>query len=168
MTLRDESPRTGRLRASSGMRAAALWLALTTGVASVATGAGPARAHSYKLGAIAIGHIWALPPEKDAFGVAVYGPILNRGKTTVRLVGVSSPIAAEARIRVRKDGHDTWQTSVELPPGKPRALASWREHIWLSGLKRRLKEGDSFDLTMDFGAAGRITVKVVVEKAKRR
>ena len=43
----------------------------------VAWGLAPvsARAHSYSLGEIAIGHIWAPPPEPGANGLAVYGAI---------------------------------------------------------------------------------------------
>lgn len=124
-----------------------------------------AGAHSYKLGDIAIGHIWAPPPGDGAEGLAVFGPILNQGSATVQLVGASAPIAGQVRFRKLSDGAATWVDVIELRPGKPLALAPWREHIWLSGLNRPLKEGDSFDLTLDFGDAGRLQVKVVVEKA---
>jgi copper(I)-binding protein len=124
-----------------------------------------ASAHSYKLGDIAIGHVWAPPPEKGATGVPVYGPILNRGETTVRLVGASTPMAEQVRFRTEKNGEVRWREAIKLSPGKPLALAPWREHIWLSGLKKPLKEGDSFDLILDFGGAGQLMVKIVVETA---
>lgn len=121
-------------------------------------------AHSYKLGDIAVGHVWALPTN-DASGAAVYGPILNRGDAAARLVGASTPIAEAVRFRVARDGETQWLDAIAFAPGKPLALAPWRMHIWLAGLKRPLQDGDSFDLTLDFGDAGQLTVKVVVEKA---
>ena len=42
-------------------------------------------AHSYKLDDIAVGHVWASPPEEGAGGIAVYGPLLNRGGKSARL-----------------------------------------------------------------------------------
>lgn len=147
--------------------AATLTLALACAAFAMAMALAPATAaaHSYKLGDIAVGHVWAPPPEPGAKGLPVYGPILNRGDAMMRLVGVSTPAAEWVRLRRMKDGEATWPNAVDLRPGKPLALAAWREHIWLSGLKEPLKEGDSFDLTLDFGEAGQLTVKVVIEKA---
>lgn len=122
-------------------------------------------AHSYKLGNIAVGHIWAPLSESNATGVPVYGPILNRGSTTARLVGASTSITEQVRFRIKKDGEVWWPAAIKLRSGKPVALAAWREHIWLSGLNKPLKEGDSFDMTLDFGKAGSLTVMVVVEGA---
>lgn len=144
--------------ATYGLAHAAIVIALAL---APATGA----AHSYKLGDIAVGHVWAPPLEPGAEGLPVYGPILNRGKVMMRLVAVSTPVAERVRFRRKKDGETTWPKAVGLQPGKPLALAAWREHIWLSALKEPLKQGDSFDLTLDFGEAGQLTVKVVIEKA---
>lgn len=144
---------------------AARWLgvlALTAAIAAGATAA--AHAHSYKVGSIAIGHVWAPPPAEGADGIAVYGPLLNSGKAPDRLVGVSSPIAERGRFRTEKNGKVGWPAAIELDPGRPYALAPWRAHIWLSGLKQSVKEGDWFDLDLDFADAGHIAVKVVVEK----
>ena len=125
---------------------------------------GSVQAHSYKLGDIAVGHVWAPPPQPGDEGLPVYGPILNRGDAMVRLIGVSTPAAERVGFRSMKDGEAIWANAVDLPPGKPLALAAWREHIWLSGLQRPLKDGDSLDLILDFGEAGQLTVKVPIEK----
>lgn len=122
---------------------------------------GDAIAHSYKLDDIAVGHMWA-PPGNGA-GIPVYGPILNEGDAPATLVGASSPIAQEVRFRTEKDGKVSWPKTIELPPDKPLGLAAWREHIWLTGLLRPLKDGDTFDMTLDFGSKGRLAIKVVVE-----
>lgn len=125
----------------------------------------PALAHSYELGRIAIGHIWAPPAEAGAASAAVYGPILNRGEAPARLIEASTPVAEQARFRAENAGEVRWPEAIEFPPGRPVALAAWREHIWLSGLRRPLVEGSSFGLTLDFGDAGSITVEVVVERS---
>ena len=121
-----------------------------------------AAAHSYKLSDIAVGHIWAAPPESTE-SIAVYGPFLNQGDTAVQLTGATTPAAEEVRIRVAKDGSERWVDTVQLEPGKPVALAPWRQHLWLTGLKRELKAGDSFELTLEFGQAGSLAVQVEIE-----
>jgi len=123
---------------------------------------GVATAHSYKLGDIAVGHIWAAPPESTE-SIAVYGPILNQGNAAVQLTGATTPVAKDVRIRVTTEGSERWVDTVQLEPGKPVALAPWRQHLWLTGLKRELKEGDSFELTLEFGQAGTLAVQVEIE-----
>ena len=124
-----------------------------------------ANAHSYNLHGIMVGHVWAPPPADGEDGIAVYGPILNSGHHAIQLVGASSPIADQTRFRISKDGAESWPDSIELRPNKPFGLAAWREHIWLSGLKKTVKEGDQFEVVLDFGKAGKLPVEVVVEKS---
>lgn len=126
-------------------------------------GAAGAQAHSYKLGDIEIGHIWAPPPEPSENGVAVYGALFNTGDTPVELKSVSSETFGEARFRKEENSETEWPEAITLVPGRPFGMASYREHIWLTDGHRALKDGDTFDLTMDFGDAGAITVDVVVE-----
>lgn len=123
------------------------------------------RAHSYKLDDIAVGHIWAPPPKEGADALPVYGPILNSGDTATQLVSATTPASKQVRFRVEEDGQVRWPEVIEFTPGKPLALAPWREHIWITGLKKPLKSGDSFALSLDFGKAGSLTVKVLVEEA---
>lgn len=122
----------------------------------------PAFAHSYKLGSIEIGHIWAPPPDADG-NTAVYVPILNLGEKPVFLEGVATEAAQKVVMRIVEDGKARLLDRIEFKPGLPLALAPWREDIWLEHMKKPLKAGDSFDLALDFGGAGKITVKVEVE-----
>lgn len=138
-------------------------LRIAAAALALAACVGAAAAHSYKVADIAIGHIWASPPAPGADGVAVYVPILNRGKDAVTLVGVATPVAASAGFRRERDGTVTALETIEIPSMKPVSLAAWREHIWLSGLTRPLEVGDGFPLTLDFGAAGSVEVEVEVE-----
>lgn len=136
---------------------------LVMGFGLLAAGVGPALAHSYKQGDIAIGHAWAPPTESDV--AAVYLPLLNRGDTPDNLVGASTPIAREVRIRIEKDGKVRWPEAVLIAPGKPIALAAWRQHLWLVDLRRPLKAGERFAMTLEFENAGSIEIDVFVESS---
>src|SRR3546814_16379252 len=86
-----------------------------------------APAHSYKLEDIAIGHIWAPPPEEESpSGIAVYGPVLNQGSAPARLVGATSPVAGKVRFRTESEGEVRWPDTIEFHPDKPLDLAPWR------------------------------------------
>lgn len=121
-----------------------------------------ADAHSYKLGKIDIGHIWAKPTEAGG-DTAVYVPIWNHEDKPVFLVNVTTTAAEKAVMRVVEDGKPRLLDHIEFKPGLPLALAPWRQHIWVEHLKKPQKAGDSFDLDLDFGDAGKITVKVEIE-----
>jgi copper(I)-binding protein len=149
-------------RNAAGMRARA-WAAIGLAGLLAVSGPGGACAHGYQLGDIAIGHIWAPPTSEDGDGV--YVAIMNQGAQPERLTGASSAVADAVRLRVVENGQTRWLEAIDIAPGKVVALAPWREHLWLSGLKRPLREGDSFELTLDFEPAGAVTVTVVVEAA---
>jgi len=138
-------------------------IVLMVGFGLLATGVGPALAHSYKQGDIAIGHAWAHSTEGDV--AAVYLPLLNRGEAPDNLVGASTPIARDVRIRSEKDGKVHWPEAVPLAPDKPIALAAWRQHLWLVGLRRPLKAGERFVMTLEFEKAGRVEIEVFVESS---
>ncbi|WP_206455711.1 copper chaperone PCu(A)C [Aurantimonas marina] len=118
--------------------------------------------HSYKLGDITVGHVWASPSESGE-GIAVYGPIMNQAAAAVQLTGASTPVADEVRIRMTNEEGEHWIDMVNLEPGKPLALAPWRQHLYLTGINRELEEGDTFELTLDFAQVGTVTVQVEIE-----
>ncbi len=49
-----------------------------------------------------------------------------------------------------------------IPPGETLAFGPGGAHLMLSGLKTPLREGDRFDLTLQFEAAGEVTIEVPV------
>lgn len=145
---------------SIGMPALALVAALTAALLAPVI----AHAHSYRLGDISIGHLWAKPMAADAAGIAVYGPVLKGGSDPVTLVGATSPAADTVRIRSDRDGVETFADRLTFQPGKPLALAPWREHLWLTVNARPVVAGERIPLTLDFGDAGTIAVEVMVEE----
>jgi periplasmic copper chaperone A len=119
-----------------------------------------ARAHSYRLGPVEIGHPWARPSVTDA--AAVFLALGNTGDRTVRLTGGASPIAREVELRAA-DGSPL--DALELAPHRPVALRPGGKYIALLGLSAPLALGDSFPLTLRFADIGEVTVTVMVEDA---
>lgn len=122
-----------------------------------------APAHSYELGDLAVGHIWAPQPVDGSGSIPIYAGVLNSSSKPISLVGATTSVGGEVRIRKTKNGSVQWPERIEFLPGRPFALAPWREHLWVTGLKLRLEQGDSFNLTLNFDHAGTLDVTVVIE-----
>ena len=109
------------------------------------------------------------PPGIDV-GVA-YFTIRNAGKSD-RLLRVSSPVAksAELHVSAAKDGIMRMEglASVEVRSGTPVSFEPSGRHVMLVGLKKPLKEGDEFPLTLTFANAGQIRTSVRVRGADGR
>jgi hypothetical protein len=117
-------------------------------------------AHSYQLGAIEIGHPWARPSVTGK--AAVFVAFSNAGDSTDRLVGGSSPIAAEVLLRA---AGGLPLEEMDLLPHHPLPLRPGGKYIALLGLKGPLALDERFPLTLRFAGAGSITVTVRVEDA---
>jgi copper(I)-binding protein len=120
----------------------------------------PALAHSFRLGAIEIGHPWA-PPSGAGDG-AVYLALSNRGSAADRLVAASSPRAQSVELR---GGDDSLLPEITLEPKRPLALRAGRPHLALRAVTQPLAAGDTFPLTLRFAGAGSVEVTVMVEAA---
>ena len=94
--------------------------------------------------------------------------------TAVRLVGVSSPVAAMVELHKMEMKGSVMKMGpvdgIDLPAGKGVNLASGGYHIMLTGLKRQLKAGEAVSLTLELVGKGqtgdkreRLTVKVPVK-----
>ncbi|QIG47016.1 copper chaperone PCu(A)C [Nordella sp. HKS 07] len=128
---------------------------------AMAAAAPKAVAHSFKIGEIAIGHVWGLP--SDMRETQVFVPLSNRGQTKDELVAARSPICSMIELRQNNRYDDPPLTSIAVEPAKPVAMRKGARHLRLIGLSRPLKSGDKFDMTLDFLNAGEITVEVIVE-----
>jgi copper(I)-binding protein len=84
------------------------------------------------------------------------------------LVAASSPVADKVELHTHaQEGGVMKMMRVEevtLDPGRKVELKPGGEHIMLMGLKRPLKEGERFPLTLTFRKAGQREVEVRVEK----
>jgi periplasmic copper chaperone A len=128
--------------------------------------AAPAIAHSYKVGAIEIGHAWSRATAPNAATASVYVPFLNTGKEPDTLTGADTPVASSAMLHetTEVEGVATMRMLGAMPllPGKPVAMRPGGKHFMLTGLKQQLKEGDQFSLTLHFAKAGAIKIQVIV------
>ena len=118
-------------------------------------------AHGYKIKALSVGHIWTKPTDTDS--APIYGSLLNSAGETEHLMAAQSPVAEKILFRIMEGNIEKWPDEIVLEPNKPFSLAPWQAHLWLSGLKVQLKEGESFPLTLTFSHAGTITIDVIVE-----
>jgi periplasmic copper chaperone A len=130
-----------------------LLMALLCGIA--ATGA---RAHSYVLGAVEIGHPWTRPT--DARLGAAYCVLAIKGDAADTLSSAETPIAQ--RVELRSAAGEAVH-GLEIAPGRPVVLRPGKAYLALVGLKQPLKLGESFPLTLRFDVAGEITVTVMVQ-----
>jgi len=99
---------------------------------------------------------------------AVYLVIRNRGREDDRLVGARTDVAraVELHLSVVEDGVMRMRQvdAVSVPPRGELRLQPGGYHLMLIDLARELKEGDRFDLTLDFEKSGVRVVEVVVER----
>ena len=117
-----------------------------------------ARAHSYILGSVEIGHPWARPTSAQ-LGVT-YCVLAIKGDGSDRLLGAQTPVAERVELRTAA-GEAV--PAIEIASGRPVVLRPGKPYLGLVGLKEPLKLGDSFPLTLRFDFAGEITVTVMVE-----
>ncbi|HEX3499834.1 MAG TPA: copper chaperone PCu(A)C [Stellaceae bacterium] len=124
----------------------------------VALSAAAALAHSFRLGALEIGHPWA-PPSNGPDAI-VYLALGNQGSAPDRLIGAASPRAQAVELR---DGNDAPLTEIVVEPKRPIALRAGKPHLALRGVAPPLVAGERFPLTLNFAAAGSLAVTVMVE-----
>ena len=83
------------------------------------------------------------------------------GKSNVRLVGASSPVAKTVEVHNMKVENGIMKMfpveGVDLPAGKPVKLAPGGYHVMLMDLQKPLKAGDRVPLKLTFELAGKKT-----------
>ncbi len=113
---------------------------------------------------IQLEHVWSRATMGGRVGV-VYLTITDSGAPDA-LTGAASPVAAMAELHKSFDDHGIMKMrpvpTLPIAPGHPITLAPGGYHIMLMGLKRDLKPGDSFPITLTFAKAGPITATATV------
>ena len=112
--------------------------------------------------------VWARATPPGAKTAAVYLTLANRGKADDKLVAVSTPVAGMAGLHAEIMDNGVMKMraieSVDLKPGSTATLKPGGRHIMLMDLKRPLKRGDHFTMTLTFMHAPPLTVQVEVAK----
>jgi periplasmic copper chaperone A len=116
-------------------------------------------AHSYTLGALAIGHAWAKP--STGAETEAMMPVANSGSAGDALISASTPVADRVEFRVENVKFD----KLELAVGRPFPMRPKGTHLQLIGLKKPLVKGDVVPLTLVFEKAGTIDVELHVENS---
>jgi periplasmic copper chaperone A len=132
--------------------------------------ANTAFAHSYKLGALEIGHPWSRATPKSADSAAGYLTIKNTGSTPDRLVSVTFSDAASAQIHQMTMDNGVMkmrevQGGLEIKPGDTVELKPQSFHVMFTGLKAPLVKGQMVKGTLTFEKAGSIDVEFAVQAA---
>src|SRR5436309_11677546 len=100
-----------------------------------------ARAHSYLLGSVEIGHPWARPTSAELG--AAYCVLAVKGDAADTLSAAETPIAG--RVELRNTAGEAMQ-AIEIAPKRPVVLRPGKSYLALLGLKQPLKLGDRFPL----------------------
>jgi copper(I)-binding protein len=123
-------------------------------------------AHEYQVKQLTIGHPWAHATRGGMTNGVVYVTFVNDGTEPDQLTGASSPLAAGAGLHsTTQDGEIARMRSVDsiaLPAGKTTELKPGGLHIMLTGLKKPLKPGDNFPMTLTLANEGKVTIQVMV------
>jgi copper(I)-binding protein len=85
-----------------------------------------------------------------------------------RLLAASTPVAGKTNLMTMTGGSSAMEMKdlklIDIPAGKPVSLNAGGLHVWLAGLKRPLKAGETFPLTLTFEKAGKRVVSVSIIK----
>lgn len=123
----------------------------------------------YQAGKVTVVQPWA---RETAVGQKVGGGFMiisNGAKAAERLVSASSPVAAEVQLHnVTMDGGIMRMRQVEggivIPANGRLELKPGSYHIMFMGLKRPLRQGERFPVTLKFQQAGKLTVRFAVQR----
>ena len=121
---------------------------------------------SAQTGQLQVTNAWArATPGRSEVGAAY---VTIQSPTADRLVAASSPVAKKVGLHTMTMSGTVMQmrpvAAIDIPAGQPVTLAPDGLHIMLEGLKKPLRAGQSFPLTLTFEKAGTRTVKVAVQQ----
>jgi periplasmic copper chaperone A len=118
------------------------------------------------IGEVAIHDAWARASLGQMRSSAAYLTLEVTGDRVERLIAVASPIAKKATLHTHVMDGDVARmrplAAIEIAPGAPIVLEPGGLHIMLTGLGRRLVEGETFPLSLTFESAGTVTIDVPI------
>jgi periplasmic copper chaperone A len=109
---------------------------------------------------------WARASLGGVKNAIVYGAMVNEGPDAVKIVGGTTPVASRVEFHIHAmDGSVMTMRqldSIDLKAGETATLKPGGLHIMLIDLKRPLKEGESFPLTLTLDGGGSLALEVKV------
>mgnify|MGYP001816023834 CR=1 FL=1 len=117
-------------------------------------------------GSIIIERAWA---EWEDNGADIFLTVRNTGDSKDVLYAVKTKIARQAKLEALSEaddraGRNQTVLSFDIEPGQTLELSEDGPHVELRGVRRRLKEGDTFRATFYFEKAGPVFADVTVEE----
>lgn len=103
---------------------------------------------------------------------AVFFMIHNNTETDITITGAHTDLAEKAELHSHSEGADGVMVMGKIEGGVPVASGEMHEfarggdHVMLMGLTRKLKDGDSFELVLDFADGSTLGVPVVVDSKR--
>lgn len=129
----------------------------------------PSMAHEAQISAE---YPFAYPTSASQKNGAAYFTLLHMTREDDRILGVSTPIADKAELHVTVNGEDKdveMETVtmkkvevIDVPHMSTLYFDPYGRHVMLMGLKKQLKEGEKFPLTLMFEKAGKVETEVLV------
>lgn len=133
----------------------------------VAAPAGLGRSGADAPGSIEVRQVWSRSVAQGRVGV-LYATIVDRGEPD-RLLGAETPVAEKVEMHESLTENGIMKMrpveALSLAPGQPIVLKPGGCHMMLVGLRRALREGDTFPITFRFAEAGPVSATVHVAKA---
>lgn len=135
--------------------------------ALLAITAAPLLAQSLTAGTLVIDQPWSrqtAPTQKVGGGFLT---ITNKGKADDRLISATSPVASEVQMHMMSMTGGVMRmreikNGIAVPAGQSVALKPGGHHLMFMGLKRPLRLGESFPVTLRFERQGMVTVRFKV------
>lgn len=142
-------------------------LAIAIFLSALAVAGGARAQHGVAAGEVRIEQAWARATATRARNGAAYFTLVNTGRDVDRLVAVAAPVARKAELHAHamKDGIMSMRRAdgIEIHPGTPTVLRPGGTHVMLMGLKKPLRRGERFPLTLTFERGGSVAVTVAVQ-----
>lgn len=104
---------------------------------------------------------------------AVFFMIHNNTDADITVTGAHTDLTERAELHSHTEGADGVMVMAEIEGGVPLAPGEMHlfqrggDHVMLMGLTRKLADGDSFDLVLDFADGSALDVPVVVDSARK-
>ena len=126
-----------------------------------------------RIGDMSVEHAWSRATPSAAPVAGGYLTIRNSGKAADKLIGGSSEIsqAVEVHEMALNNGVMTMRSlasGLEIKPGESVQLQPGGYHIMFTGLKRPLKQGETFKAQLTFAHAGKVDVVFTIRAMNAR
>lgn len=143
---------------------AAFLLAMPAGIT-------PAKAHDggdvHQSGSIIVSHLWTHATSATSDAIEVYLTIDNTGLKGDELIAATTRFTGHGRLQAPAFENGALRVveapTLEIAPGQTISFQQGGITLVLPNVQRVLREGDHFDIVLEFAKAGAITAEVGVE-----